>query len=275
MGKDRAGVVARVTQFLFENGANVESLEEQVSRGFFSMALLVSWPPKAMDDGARARVVDGLRSIGRDIRMETRVRFHRPGARQRMAVLVTKERHCLDALVAAWERGKLGAEPVLVVGNRKDLEDAATAAGLPFRLVPFESRSEGEERLLALLDEHDVDFLVLARFMKILSPNFCWRYRNKIINIHPSLLPAFPGASAYRQAWEKGVRVVGVTSHFVTPDLDQGPIIMQEAFNVKPHEPLTSIVERGQKAEARVLLKAVDLYVKKRLDVHWGRVWTE
>ncbi len=115
---------------------------------------------------------------------------------------------------------------------------------------------------------------MLARFMKILSPNFVWRWKNKIINIHPSLLPAFPGANAYRQAYERGVKVIGVTAHFVTPNLDEGPIIAQEALRVKPREPLASIVRRGQALETKCVLRAVRTFLTRRLDVHWGRVYS-
>lgn len=273
LGKDRSGVVARVTQLLFESGANIESLEEQVSRGFFSMSLLASWPAAKMPPARQAETRARLFDVGGKLQMETRVKFARHGEKQRMAVLVTKEAHCLDAILAAWKKGKLAAEPVVVISNWDDLAPRAKEAGVEFVHIPFERRAEAEKRLIEELDRRDVDFLVLARFMKILSPSFCWRYRNKILNIHPSLLPAFPGATAYRQAYEKGVRIVGVTAHFVTPDLDQGPIIMQDAFRVKPDEPLASLMARGQALESRVLLKAIDLYVKKRLDVHWGRVW--
>jgi formyltetrahydrofolate deformylase len=109
--------------------------------------------------------------------------------------------------------------------------------------------------------------------MKILSPQFVWRWKNKILNIHPSLLPAFPGAAAYRQAYEKGVKIIGVTSHFVTPDLDQGPIICQEALKVRPGETLASMIIRGQASESKCLVRAIQLVLKKRLDVHWGRVY--
>jgi formyltetrahydrofolate deformylase len=190
-----------------------------------------------------------------------------------MAVFVTKEPHAASALLEAAARGNLRAKPVVVVGSRRDLAPLAKRHGLPFVHADWRDRAASERKVLAALDAHDVDFLVLARFMKILSPEFCWRWRNKILNVHPSLLPAFPGASAYRQAWEHGVRVVGVTAHFVTPDLDQGPIVCQDAFRLKPGEPLASIVARGQKLESKVLLEAVRLYVSKRLDVHWGKVW--
>src|SRR5262249_44186695 len=121
-------------------------------------------------------------------------------------------------------------------------------------------------------DDHAIDFLVLARFMKILSPNFVWRYKNKIINIHPSLLPSFPGPQAYRQAYEQGVKIIGVSAHFVTMNLDEGPIIAQVCFPVSPHMPLSKIVSRGQQLEAVTLLKAVKLYLSRRLDVYWGIV---
>ena len=126
--------------------------------------------------------------------------------------------------------------------------------------------------MLELLERHEIDFLVLARFMKILSPNVVWRYKNKIINVHPSLLPSFPGAQAYRQAYEHGVKIAGVTAHFVSMHLDAGPIIAQAGFVIRPNSSLKEIVAAGQKLESGVLVKAVKLYLAKRLDVHWGVV---
>jgi formyltetrahydrofolate deformylase len=123
-----------------------------------------------------------------------------------------------------------------------------------------------------VLEQHEIDFMVLARFMKILSPNVVWRYKNKIINVHPSLLPSFPGAQAYRQAYEHGVKIAGVTAHFVSMHLDDGPIIAQDSFTIRPDWSLKQIVAVGQKLETRVLVKAVKLYLTKRLDVHWGVV---
>lgn len=273
LGNDRTGVVAKVTQFLFQHGANIESLEELVQRGVFHMSLAASWPSAALEGQGRRDIEARLLALGRSLGMETRVRFHTPRQRPRVAVLVTKEPHCLEAIAAAARRGKLAADPVVVVSNRPNLRRQAAKAKLPFFHVPWTEPAKAERRLLKILDAHDVDFLVLARFMKILSPDFCWRYRNRILNIHPSLLPAFPGATAYRQAWERGVRVVGATAHFVTPNLDEGPIVHQDAFRVRPEEPLESIKARGRALESKVLLHAMKLYVAKRLDVHWGRVW--
>lgn len=273
LGRDRTGVVAHVTQFLFQRGANIESLEELVQRGVFHMSLAASWSRAALRGDRRRDIENGLLALGRQLGMETRVRFHEGRRRPRMALFVTKEPHCLDALVKAANGKKLPADPVVVIANRPNLRSHAAKGRLPFYHIPWNEPAKAEKRLLKVLDEHDVDFLVLARFMKILSPDFCWRYRNRILNIHPSLLPAFPGATAYRQAWERGVRVVGATAHFVTPNLDEGPIVHQDAFKVRAEESLESIKARGRALEAKVLLQAVKLYVTKRLDVHWGRVW--
>jgi formyltetrahydrofolate deformylase len=205
--------------------------------------------------------------------MEIRIRLAQPKRRQRMAVLVTRESHCLEGLLGAWKAGKLArCEPVLVAGNRADLEPVARRHNLPFRLIPWAERAEAEGRLLQLLEEHDVDFVVLARFMKILSPEVVWRFKNKIINIHPSLLPSFPGAQAYRQAYEHGVKIAGVTAHFVSMHLDEGPVIAQDSFHIRPQMTLKDIVAAGQRLETRVLIRAVRLFLSKRLDVYWGTV---
>jgi formyltetrahydrofolate deformylase len=125
---------------------------------------------------------------------------------------------------------------------------------------------------LKIVEDFNVDLIVLARYMRVLSPNFVWRYPNRIINIHPSLLPAFPGAYAYVQAYERGAKIVGCTAHFVTDELDQGPIICQDAFSVLPSDTLESIKEKGRELEAKSLVKAIKLYLEDKLEVYWGRV---
>jgi formyltetrahydrofolate deformylase len=269
IGRDKTGVVARVTSFLFEQQANIEALEEQVTRGQFSMTLQASWKQTQWQpDPVRA----GLDQLAAALGMEIKLRFTEPHRHQRMAILVTKEAHCLEALLAAVRKRGLNTEPALVMANRPGLEPLAKKHRLPFVVVPWQDRVTAEQEALRVLEEHEIDFVVLARFMKILSPNFVWRYKNKIINIHPSLLPSFPGAQAYRQAYERGVKIIGVTAHFVTMHLDEGPIIAQGSFAVRPDMALKDIVAAGQKLEARVLVRAVKLYLTKRLDVYWGIV---
>jgi len=269
IGRDKTGVVARVTGFLFERQANIEALEEQVTRGQFSMTLQASWPRAGCrPDAIRA----GLDRLAAALGMEIKLRFTEPRRRQRFAIMVTREPHCFAALMAASRAGRLKADPALVIGNRPDLRPLAQKCRLPFVLVPWDDRPRAEGESLRLIEEHEIDFIVLARFMKILSPNFVWRHKNKIINIHPSLLPSFPGPQAYRQAYETGVKIIGVTAHFVSMHLDEGPIIAQGAFRVRPAMTLKEIVATGQKLEAQVLVKAVQLYLTKRLDVYWGIV---
>ncbi len=270
IGRDKTGVIARITNFLFEQRANIEGLEEQVTRGQFSMNLQASWKNDQLE---REAVRGGLQELARELEMEIKVRFTEPRRRQRMAIMVTREPHCFARIIEAAKAGGLKkAEPALVLSNRRDLEPLAKKAGLTFNFVPWEERSKGEGQALRLLDEYEIDFIVLARFMKILSPNFVWRYKNKILNIHPSLLPSFPGPQAYRQAYEQGVKIIGVSAHFVTMNLDEGPIIAQDCFRVPPHASLKHIVSAGQKLEANTLLRAIKLYLDNRLDVYWGVV---
>jgi formyltetrahydrofolate deformylase len=269
IGQDKTGVIARITNFLFEQRANIEALEEQVTRGQFSMTLQATWTPGHCDQAA---VAAGLAGLGRELGMETTLRFTEPKKRQRMALLVTREPHCARALLAAFRSGRLKADPVLMVSNRRDVEPLAREFSLPFFYVSWNDRVRAEKRALNLLAKFEADLVVLARFMKILSPNFVWRFKNKIINIHPSLLPSFPGPQPYRQAYERGVKIIGVTAHFVSMHLDEGPIIAQAATAVPGNATLKEMVQAGQKLESSVLLKAVRLCLTRRLDIYWGVV---
>lgn len=270
IGRDKTGVIAQVTSLLFEQKANIEALEEQVTRGQFSMTLQASWKRGELD---QPRLEQGLDALARKLSMEIRIRLVDPRRKQRMAIFVTRETHCLEGLLRGFKKRHFPqAEPRLVVSNRRDLEPMAQAAGLPFVLVPWVERAEAEAAALQALEQHEIDFVVLARFMKILSPNFVWRFKNKIINIHPSLLPSFPGPQAYRQAYEHGVKIAGVTAHFVSMHLDEGPIIAQESFAIRPNMTLKDIVAKGQSLETKALVHAVRLYLAKRLDVYWGTV---
>jgi formyltetrahydrofolate deformylase len=269
IGRDKTGVIARVTGFLFEQHANIEALEEQVTRGQFSMTLQSSWSKR---DFRLAELKTGLDRLATALGMEIKLRVTEPRRRQRFAILVTKEPRCFETIAQAAAKKSLVADPALVVGNYPDFEPIAKKYRLPFVCVPWANRAGAESRALKLLEDHEIDFIVLARFMKILSPNFVWRYKNKIINIHPSLLPSFPGPQAYRQAYEHGVKIAGCTAHFVNMHLDEGPIIAQGSFHIRAGMSLSQIIEAGQKLEAKVLLKAVKQFLARRLDVHWGIV---
>jgi formyltetrahydrofolate deformylase len=269
IGRDQSGVVARVTSFLFVQKANIEGLEEKVTRGQFGMTIQASWPANECSVPA---IRTGMADLARALGMEIKIRFIEPSRRQRMALFVTRETHCFEAILTACRAGRLKADPALVVGNHPDLEPLAKKYKLPYVHISWNDRVKAEKRALHILEKHEIDFVVLARFMKILSPIFVWHFKNKIINIHPSLLPSFPGPNAYRQAYEHGVKIVGVTSHFVSMHLDEGPIIAQGSFELRAGMSLKEIVTAGQQLEAKVLVKAIQLYLTKRLDVYWGTV---
>ena len=146
---------------------------------------------------------------------------------------------------------------------------------IPFVVIDERNQEKAETKILQICKKYDVDLIVLARYMRILSPNFVWRFPNRIINIHPSLLPAFPGALAYEQAYERGTKIIGVTAHYVTENLDQGPIIFQDSFKVSPDDTLESIKRSGQKLEANTLLRAAKMHLANKLDVRWRKVHTK
>jgi formyltetrahydrofolate deformylase len=268
VGDDDTGLVARVTSLLFERGANIEDIDQAVRDGVFRMNLAVDTAEMVCTEET---LRNDLRELGEDLGLDVQVRFPADRETQRIAVLGTSESHCLEALFEAWANDELGADIGVVIGNHDDLEPLAEQYDVPFHDIGTESGQQNEERLLELLAEYDADLIVLARYMRILSPNVVFRYEDRIINVHPSLLPAFPGAEAYRQALEEGVRVAGVTAHYVTTDLDQGPIITQRAFDVPDDADLAEIKQRGQPLEADALLEAVRLHLNGDVSVHRGR----
>ncbi|WP_435155296.1 formyltetrahydrofolate deformylase [Haladaptatus sp. DFWS20] len=266
VGNDDTGLVARVTTLLFERGINIEDVDQAVRDGIFRMTMHVETSEMTVDEHQLRR---DLAALGDDLDVDVRVRFPAERDTRQVAVLVTKETHCLRRLLNA--RSDLDAEIGVVIGNHDDLEPVAEEHGIPFHDVGDEKGVHDEERLLSLLDDYDIDLLVLARFMRILSPEIVFRYEGRIINIHPSLLPAFPGAKAYRQAKEAGVRVAGVTAHYVTTDLDQGPIVTQRVFNVPDDATVEAMCERGQPLEADALLEAVRLHLNDDVSIRRGR----
>lgn len=268
VGDDRTGLIARVTTLLFERGINIEDLDQAVRDGLFRMTMHVD---TGQMDCTKEELREALQELGDDLDLDVRVRFPADRETRTIAVLVTKESHCLEALFEAWADGELGAEIEVIIGNHDDLEPLADHYDVPFYDIGDESGQPDEARLLDVLDRYEVDLVVLARYMRILSPNVVFRYEDRIINVHPSLLPSFPGAEAYRQALEEGVRVTGATAHYVTTDLDQGPIIAQRAFSVPPGADEEDLERIGQPLEAEVLLEAVKLHLDDAVYTHYGR----
>tara|TARA_Y100001949_G_scaffold140372_1_gene122364 strand:- start:114 stop:827 length:714 start_codon:yes stop_codon:yes gene_type:complete len=215
---------------------------------------------------------NGLNKLAEKLGLEAKLYFEKKEKLKNMAILVTKEPHVLEELLKAHKTKKLKINIPIVIGTTNKLKEICKKFGIQFLWVKDNDQTIRERRILKILEKNNVDFIVLARYMKILSPKFVWNYTNRIINIHPSLLPAFPGAMAYVQAFEKGVRVSGATAHFVTVDLDQGPIIVQESFKVNSDDQLEKIKRLGKEAENKALLKAVNLFINNKLESKWGRV---
>jgi len=268
VGEDDTGLIANVTSLLFERNINIEDLDQAVREGLFRMTMRVDTTEMVCKE---ATLREDLHDLGDDLGVDVQVRFPSDRDTQQIAVLVTKESHCLEALFEAWASGDLGADISVVIGNHSDLEPLATKYDVPFHDIGDEKGTPDEDQLLGLLEEYDADLVVLARYMRILSPDVVFRYEDRIINVHPSLLPAFPGASAYLQAIEEGVRIAGVTAHYVTTDLDQGPIITQRAFNVPDDATEEHLQQIGQPLEAEALLEAIDLHLTDEIAVHRGR----
>ncbi|RXK51997.1 formyltetrahydrofolate deformylase [Halorientalis pallida] len=268
VGEDDTGLIANVTSLLFERGINIEDLDQAVREGVFRMTMHVDTSEMVCTEEKLREDADEL---GEELGVDIQVRFPAERETQTMAVLVTKESHCLEAIFESWANGDLGADVSVVIGNHPDLRPLAEKYDVPFHDIGDEKGTPDEDHLLDLLQEYEADLVVLARYMRILSPDVVFRYENRIINVHPSLLPAFPGASAYMQAIEEGVRIAGVTAHYVTTDLDQGPIITQRAFNVPDDASEEDLQRIGQPLEAEALIEAIKLHLNDAVSVHRGR----
>ena len=267
VGKDREGIVAAFTNFVFSKGGNIEQVNQNVIKGLFGMYIEVSFSKK-LD----IKLFDSeIQKLAKKEKMDVST-HHETNSEKNIAVFVTKEPHCLEALIDAEKKKSLKGKIAVVVGTEKTLESIAKKSKIPFITLEQRNQEKAEENLIDICKKYKIDLIVLARYMRILTPNFVWRYPHRIINIHPSLLPAFPGALAYAQAYERGTKIIGVTSHYVTENLDQGPIIFQDSFQVNPEDTLEKIKLRGQRLEATTLLKAVKMHLENKLDVRWRKV---
>lgn len=271
VGRDQKGIVARVSTYLASNDVNILDIEQHVLEGLFVMTMQcdVSDISCDLDD-----LAVGLRQIGADLGMDVSLRLAgRRVEAKRVAILVTKEPHCLEQLVRDRDEGLVNGTYEVVLSNHPTLEPMAREAGIPFKSLPSTDKQAHFDFIVRELAAAKPDLVVLARYMQILPPGLVDTYPSRIINIHPSLLPYHPGPNAYRQAWQEGVRVSGCTAHFVTEDLDAGPVIMQDVFQIKVGEDsLEEVKDRGQKLEGRVLSRAVQLFCNDELLVKDSKV---
>jgi formyltetrahydrofolate deformylase len=264
---DRPGIVAAVTTFLFQHGANITELDQHSSDpegGKFFMRLEFQTPHLDLTKPALHQAFG--QAVGQRFAMEWHISY--AATKPRMAILVSRHDHCLLELLWRWDRKELAAEIPLVISNHADLRGAVEAFGVRFEHVPNIAGQEAaaEARMLELLDGK-TDFLVLARYMRVLSAAFVARFPSRILNIHHSFLPAFAGAEPYRQAYEHGVKLIGATAHYVTPELDQGPIIGQDTARVSHRDSTEDLKRLGRDLERQVLARAVHWQLEDRIIV--------
>jgi formyltetrahydrofolate deformylase len=262
---ERPGIVQAVASFLLRQGLDI--VEHQQFDDSLAGLLFLRTAFRGAGGPDLERLSVDFAPIGAEFEMS--YSFY-DEARPRLLVMVSKHAHCLHDLIFRWRAGNLGGDIALVVSNHEDLRPMAEAAGLPFAYVPVTATTKGqaEGRLLDLVQEHEIDLVVLARYMQILSDDLCAALRGRAINIHHSFLPGFKGGRPYHQAYARGVKLVGATAHYVTADLDEGPIIEQEVIRVDHTHHPTTLATVGQDAECLALSRAVRWHCEHRVLLH-------
>ncbi|MDZ4697619.1 MAG: formyltetrahydrofolate deformylase [Deltaproteobacteria bacterium] len=268
--RDRTGLVAALSAFVFENGGNIRDADQHAEpeSGLFFMRLVWDLKGFVLD---RPQIRQAIEHIARRFSLQWDLTY--TDERARVAVFATRMPHCLYDLLLSHQLGELGGDLVAVVSNHRDLESVATHFDVPFHHIPVEriDKAGAEAKQMALLDSLRVDLVVLARYMQVLSPGFVAHRPGRIINIHHSFLPAFVGAKPYHQAKEKGVKVIGATAHYVTSELDQGPIIDQDVCRVSHRDDVEHLIRKGRELERQVLTRAVRLHLERRVLISENR----
>ena len=267
---DRKGLVASLAQVLYGHGANILDSDQHTDpiASMFFQRLRFDMSSLTTD---RVSLENGIREVGARFAMDWKLSY---GERVRkVAVFASKQEHCLYDLLIRHRAGELACEIAMVISNHADAESIARHFGVAFHHVPVtaETKEAAEAAAHELIAGSGVELIVLARYMQILSPGFVTRYPARIINIHHSFLPAFVGANPYRQAYEKGVKMIGATSHYVTAALDQGPIIEQATVRCSHRDSVDDLVRKGRDLEKRVLAQAVRNHLEDRILVYAGK----
>ncbi|GMQ25591.1 formyltetrahydrofolate deformylase [Algoriphagus sp. oki45] len=262
---DQKGIVAEVSRFLFTYQGNILEVDQHVDEEMGRFFMRASWELDSFalrEDEISPRFAE---EVARRFGMEFSLHFNFP--KPRMAIFVSKLSHCLFDILGRHHSGQLEVDIPLVISNHADLGDVVRAFGIPFHHIPVtaQNKSDAENRQLELLEKHQVDFVVLARYMQILSGDFIRSFPNRIINIHHSFLPAFVGARPYHAAYERGVKIIGATAHYVTEELDAGPIIEQEVARVRHHNTVSELVQIGQDVEKVTLSKAINYHLDRKV----------
>ena len=261
---DTRGIVAEVSHFIFTYGGNIIDSSQHHDEETNTFFMRVEWDIREFTVPAD-KIPDAFEPIAMKFSMNLMLQF--PDRVARVALFVSKQGHCLQDLLLRHAEGELVCEIPIIISNHDTYRSTAEWFGIPFHHVPVtkETRDDAEARQRELLREHNVDLVVLARYMQILSPDFVAAFPNRIINIHHSFLPAFVGARPYHQAFARGVKIIGATSHYVTESLDEGPIIEQDVARVSHRDSVPDLVQKGRNLEKLVLARAVKLHLEHRI----------
>ena len=268
---DRKGIIARVTEFLSKNSGNILYLEQHVDRQNKIFFMRIEWEL----DGFLIPKNEIAEHFGSHIAIKYDMtwRLYFSDQRPRMAIFVSKLTHCLFDILSRYQAGEWNVEIPLIISNHETIEPVANRFDIDFKYSPRSGdiKKEQEEKDILLLEKYKIDFVVLARYMQILSEDLLNKYPNKIINIHHSFLPAFPGAKPYHSAHAKGVKIIGATSHYVTTELDAGPIIEQDVTRISHTDSVQDLVRKGQDLEKIVLSRAVFAHLQRKTMVYQNR----
>lgn len=266
--EDRKAIIASVTNYIASIDGNIIYLDQHVDadENVFFMRLECEFSAQNWDlEAIKTDFRDKLANLF-DMSWEIYTQEYKP----RMALFVSKYDHCLYDILGRYSAGELPLEIPLIVSNHEDLKEVADRFSIPFHHVPFtkEIKEEGGKQQIDLLQQYDIDFIVLARYMQIIPPELIALYKNKIINIHHSFLPAFPGAKPYHSAFKRGVKIIGATSHYVTEGLDEGPIIDQDIARVSHSHSIEDFIMKGRDLERMVLARAIKLHAERKTMVY-------
>lgn len=264
---DQKGLVSMITGFIAQYRGNIISLNEHVDSYDKTFFLRVVWDMEGFDIPEEELDV-AFQPVGKKFHAHWNILF--TGRKLRIAVMVSKYEHCLQELLWRQRLSESAYEIPLIISNHPDLEDLAAYHRIPYHVFPItkETKAEQEQAELKLLKENNIDAIVLARYMQVLTSGFVEHYPNRIINIHHSFLPAFMGGNPYKQAYERGVKIIGATSHYVTEDLDEGPIIEQDIIRISHRDSVDDLKRRGRDLERIVLAKAVNYHAEHRILVN-------
>lgn len=269
---DKPGILANITEYINRHNGNIIHLDQHVDSEEKLFYIRIEWEIDQFDI-PRHEIQEELDNLFSEKDYSLVFDLYFSDASPRMAIFVSKMSHCLYDILARYEAGEWPVEIPLVISNHEDMAPVAKKFGIPYYHFPItkETKAEQEAKQKALLDQYNIDFIVLARYMQVLSEDFVDYYPNKIINIHHSFLPAFMGAKPYHAAHKRGVKIIGATSHYVTSDLDAGPIIEQDVSRITHRNSVKELVSKGRDLEKIVLARALEKHIKRKVLVYNNR----